>query len=69
MWMKLGILLQHVGLLKLILNYFAQVRLKGENSTDVIFMKYITCQDICEQICFKLGMMLNIAKLCSVNLV
>ena len=57
---------QPVGLLKLMLIVFAQVLFKGENSATVIFMKYtfdiVMCQDTCNLICFKLGMMLNILK-------
>ena len=35
-WMKFRILLQPVGLLKPMLNFFAHVIFKGENSADVI---------------------------------
>ena len=42
---------------------------KGKNSADVIFIKYminiVKCQDTCESVCFKLGMMLDTTKLYS----
>ena len=50
--------------------YFAQIIVKGEHSADMILWRIymfniIMCQDTCELICFKLGMMLNITKLYS----
>ena len=54
--------LELLVLLKLMLNHFALVLFKGESPADVILwnrFNIIMCQETCELICFKLGMMLN----------
>ena len=52
--MKISMSPQPVGLLKLVLNLFAQILFKGENSADMLFMKYVLnfvmSQDTCELI-------------------
>ena len=59
--MKLIVLPQPVGFLKLMQNKFVQVLFKWENSTWLygIDVNIILCLDTCEAICFKVGMMLN----------
>ena len=46
---------------------FLHIIFKGGNSADVIFMKntfkIVPCQNTCEPICFKLGMMLYTTEL------
>ena len=66
--MKFRTLPRPVGLLKLMLHLFCTI-FKGENSADLIFIKYtvniVLCWDTSVSICFKLGMMLHMAKLYS----
>ena len=68
-WMKLGILPQPVGLLKLMLDWFYISNIQGRERLWCYFMKYmfniVMHQDTCEPICFKLGMVLNTTKLYS----
>ena len=67
-WMKFSVLPQPVWFVEAHANiYFAQVLFKGENSAEVILwnivISMVMCQDTCEPICFKLGLMLSTAKL------
>ena len=61
--MKSRMLPQPVGLLKLMLNLFCTSNTQGREICRCEFIKYtiniVLCLDTCEQICFKLGMMLG----------
>ena len=65
--MKFSLLPQPVGLLKLMLNLCFTSNIQGKELCGHDLMKYrfsiVMCQDACERICFKLGMMLNETKL------
>ena len=65
--MKFGVLLQPVDLLKLMLNIICTSNIQGRELCWCDLMKctisIIMCQDTCELICFKLGMILNTTKL------
>ena len=66
--MNFSMLPQPVGLLKLML-IFCPSNIQGRELCSSDFVKYmfniVMCQDICEPICFKLGMMLNTIELYS----
>ena len=68
-WMEFSMLTQPVGLLKLILNLFYTSNIQGRVLCRYDFMNYTfninMFQDTCEPICFKVGVMLNSTKLCS----
>ena len=62
--MKFSMLLQPVGLLKLMLNLFCTSSIEGREFCGRGVMKctfiMVMCEDTCELICFKLRVMLNI---------
>ena len=62
-WLKFDSLPQPVDLLKLILNLFRTSNSQGRERCWCDFMTYtfnsVMCQDTCEPICFKLGMIQN----------
>ena len=66
LWMKFSLLSQPVGFLKLMLNSFSTSIIEGRELCWCGCMKYafniVMCQDTCEPICFKLGVMLNTAE-------
>ena len=66
-WMKLSMLSQPVGVLKVMLSVFCTSTIQGKELCWHDFIKYminiVLCWDICEPICFKLGMVLYMTKL------
>ena len=74
-WIKFIMLPQLLGLLKLMLNLFCTSTIQGRELCGHDFVKYSinilqrrdTCEPICFRrlICFKLGMVLDMTKLCS----
>ena len=65
-WMKFSMFPQPVGLLKLMLHLFCSSNIQRREICCRNFMKcmfsIIMCQDTCQVICFKPGMMLSITK-------
>ena len=71
--MKFSMLSQPAGSLKLLLHLFCISTTQGRELCWRDFMTYtfgiVVCQDTCEPICFKLGVMLNTTEVCSLILV
>ena len=70
-WMKFSMLPQHVGLLKLMLHLLCTSNIQRKELCWCDFTKcminIVLCQNTCEPVCVKLGMMLDMTKFYSLN--